>query len=130
MTVKWDYAQMTTGLPEIDEEHKEWIRRFNEFDAAVAEGQGLEAIQHTLHFLAQYTETHFAHEEARMAQYNSPVAALNRAEHDRFRAKLYEIEAWIQREGTTLVEVVSLKIDMEQWLVNHICKVDVQLQPR
>jgi hemerythrin len=128
MAVEWDYAQMTTGLSEIDEEHKEWIRRFNEFEAAVVEGQGLEEIRHTLHFLAQYTETHFAHEEARMAQYNSPVAALNRAEHDRFRAKLHEIETWIQREGTTLVEVVSLKIDMEQWLVNHICKIDVELQ--
>jgi hemerythrin len=130
MAVEWDYAQMTTGVPEIDEEHKEWIRRFKEFEAAVIEGRGLEKIQNTLHFLAQYTETHFVHEEAYMAQYDSPVAALNRAEHDRFRAKLHEIETWIQQEGATLVEVMSLKIDMEQWLVNHICKIDVELQRR
>ena len=129
MAIEWDYAQMTTGLPEIDEEHKEWLRRFNEFDAAIVNSQGVKAVQRTLDFMAQYAETHFAHEEACMAQYNSPIAALNHTEHDRFRAKLYEIQAWIQQEGTTLVEVVSLKIDMEQWLINHICRIDVQLHP-
>jgi hemerythrin-like metal-binding protein len=129
MAIKWDYTTMTTGSSEIDEEHQEWIRRFNEFDAAIANGQGLEAIQHILHFLAEYTVTHFAHEEARMAQHNSPVAALNRTEHGRFRANLDEIERWMQQEGTSLVEVVSVKIDMENWLINHICKIDAQLRP-
>jgi len=130
MAIEWDYARMTTGLPGIDAEHQEWIRRFNEFDTAVTSGQGLETIQDTLNFLATYAETHFAHEEALAARHGSPVAALNRANHDQFRAQIQDIQAWIQQEGASLVEVVSLKIDMEQWLINHICKVDTQLHPR
>ena len=35
MTINWDAEKMTTGIGEIDEQHKEWIRRFNEFDDAV-----------------------------------------------------------------------------------------------
>jgi hemerythrin len=129
MTIEWDYASMTTGLPAIDEQHQEWIRRFNEFDEAVTAGQGTEAIQRTLDFLAKYAETHFENEEAIAAQLHSPIEQLNHTNHDNFRAKLYEIQKWIHWDGASVVEVLSLKIDMENWLVNHICTVDTQLRP-
>ena len=39
MAIKWNDEKMATGLPEIDSQHKEWIRRFNEFDDAVVNGK-------------------------------------------------------------------------------------------
>jgi hemerythrin len=128
MTIKWVYKKMTTGLSEIDEQHKEWIRRFNEFDNAVINRKGQDAIQSAISFFAQYTETHFAREEACMTQYHCPAQAANRAAHDEFRAKLSEIKGWVEQEGATMVEVMALEQALEEWLVNHICAIDVQLR--
>jgi hemerythrin len=129
MPLVWDQLQMTTRLPEIDEEHKEWIRRFNEFDQAVTLGRGVEAVEETLNFLAEYAEAHFKHEEALAEQHHSPVAALNHENHNQFRAQLQEIRRWTQQDGASTVEVVAIKLEMEQWLVNHICKVDTRILP-
>jgi hemerythrin len=128
MTIEWNQEKMTTGVPEIDAQHKEWIRRFNEFEAAVVNRKGIEAIRSTLDFLGQYAETHFADEEARMARANSEALEQNRTEHNEFRSKLAEIKGWVMQEGATTVEVVALKTTLEDWLVNHICTVDVKLR--
>jgi hemerythrin len=108
--------------------HKEWIRWLNEFDDAVVNHIGQDAIQNTLDFLTQYSEIHFAGEEALMVEHKSPVLESNRVEHDEFRRKLAEIRAWVKNEGATTVEVIELKDALEKWLVNHICTVDVQLR--
>lgn len=128
MPIEWNYDIMTTGASEIDDQHKEWVRRFNQFEDAVIYRKGTEAIHDALQFFLSYTETHFPDEEALMEKYNCPAAALNRAEHERFREKLLAMESWIRSEGASLVEVIELKVDMEQWLINHICKVDTQLR--
>jgi hemerythrin len=128
MAIEWNAEKMATGFPVIDAQHKEWIHRINEFDDAVVNRKGQEVIQNTLDFLTQYSETHFVGEEAIMAQFNSPVQEQNRAAHDEFRGKLAEIRAWVKNEGATSVEVIELKFAMENWLVNHICTVDVQLR--
>lgn len=128
MPLEWNQEKMTTGLADIDEEHKEWIRRFNDFDNAVANDKGREALQNALRFYIQYTETHFAREEAYMTQYQCPVAAANRAAHQAFRARLAEIEEWVRQEGGTMLEVVSLVLMLEEWMANHICTIDVQLR--
>lgn len=128
MAIEWNDEKMATGFPEIDTQHKEWIRQINEFDDAVVNRKGQDVIQNTLDFLTQYSETHFIGEEAIMAQFNSPALEPNRAAHDEFRGKLAEIRAWVKNEGATSVEVVELKDALEKWLVNHICTVDVQLR--
>lgn len=128
MAIEWNEEKMTTGVKEIDAQHKEWIRRFNEFDSAVMQRKGVDALRGTLDFLGQYSESHFADEERRMAQANLSALAQNRAEHNEFRSKLAEIRAWVEREGATTVEVVALKSTLEDWLVNHICTVDVKLR--
>lgn len=128
MALEWNYEKMTTGLADIDEEHQEWIRRFNQFDGAVANHEGRAALQDALRFYVQYTETHFAREEAYMTQYRCPVAEANRAAHQAFRARLAEIEEWVKQEGATLVEVVSMDLLLEEWMANHISTIDVQLR--
>ena len=128
MTIEWNYEKMTTGLLEIDDQHKEWIRQFNEFDNAVINRKGPDALQSTLSFLAQYTETHFALEEACMKQYDCPAQATNLAAHNEFRSKLAEIVAWVKQGEASTVEVLELKVALEDWLVNHIGTIDVQLR--
>ena len=128
MPIEWNEAKLGTGLPDIDEQHREWLRRYNEFDDAVMKGQGLEVIFSTLAFMVQYTKTHFSHEEARMAECGCQAQDANRAAHDQFRTRLDEMLSWLENTRPTAVEVVILKQELEDWLVNHICTIDVQLR--
>jgi len=128
MAIEWNFGKMTTGLSQIDDQHQEWIRRLNAFEKAVVDQKGTDALQGTLDFLAQYTETHFLLEEACMRQYNCPAEAANLAAHNVFRGKLAEIVAWVKTGGASTVEVLDLKVALDEWLVVHICTIDVQLR--
>jgi len=128
MAIVWNDDKMKTGVRNIDEQHKEWIRRFDEFDRAIAEKKGEQAIREALGFLAQYTEVHFDDEEEVMARLKCPAQEANRAAHDEFRRKVAEVRAWVEREGASSVEIVGLKGVLEDWLVNHICTIDIQLR--
>ncbi len=128
MAIKWNYEKMSTGLSEIDEQHKEWFRRFNMFKEAVVNGQGQAALRSALDFLVDYTEIHFKREEIYMQHYHSPTEAENQKQHAEFRAKLSEIKNWVEQEGATMVEVVALQMALEEWMINHICDVDVRLR--
>jgi len=128
MAIEWNYENMTTGSDEIDADHKEWIHRFNQFDAAIVNRQGIEAIVEALQYFALYTETHFPHEEQIMEALQSPSAQINKAEHNKFREKLNLIGTWVRSEGASLFEVIELKIELEHWLSDHIGKIDRQLR--
>ena len=128
MAIEWDDAKLGTGLPDIDEQHKEWIRRYNEFETAVANGQGLDTIFNTLAFLVQYTDVHFSHEEDRMAACDCPALAQNRLAHDQFRTRLNEMLTWLEQAKPSSFEVVVLQQELADWLTNHITTIDIQLR--
>ena len=128
MAIEWNEAKLGTGQPDIDAQHREWLRRYNEFANAVTKGQGLDVIFSTLAFMVQYTETHFSLEEARMAELGCQAQDKNRAAHDQFRIRLDEMLSWLESARPTTVEVVILKQELEDWLTNHISTIDVQLR--
>ena len=130
MAVEWDEYLMSTGFAYVDNEHKEWLKRFNEFDTAVVKHQDMVVIDKALANFAQYTNTHFPHEEALMERYKCPAAALNQAYHQKFREKLTQIQLLaMSADKANLDQIVSLKTDFESWLPNHISTIDIQLRP-
>jgi PAS domain S-box-containing protein/hemerythrin-like metal-binding protein len=129
MAIKWNYEVMTTGSASTDEEHREWIERFNTFEAAVRDQLSAATINHTLQLFTEYSNIHFPHEEFLMEQQKCPAAALNRFEHNKFREKLQQIQTLILLGGTHLSEILRLNKDVENWLVNHISRVDGQMRP-
>jgi hemerythrin len=128
MAITWDEQRMTTGVPDIDAQHQELIRRFNNFHDAVVHSHGKEAIGQTLRFLNEYARTHFSKEEACMAAYRCPAAATNKAEHDKVRAELAKIEERMDKAGIQSIDVVQLELILGNWIRNHICSVDVKLR--
>ncbi len=128
MIIKWDPTRMATGVPEVDAQHQEWIRRYNEFDNAISQGKGLDAVQSTLNFFASYAETHFKLEEAFMTERHCPAAEENRTAHECMRNILAGFKAYVEQHGFSWIEVATLRIEMEEWLVKHILTVDIQLR--
>ena len=109
-------------------QHQEWFLRFNEFDEAVANGKQRDVVFDTLAFLLRYSIEHFALEEATMARCHCPMLRTNIIAHERFRAHLDEILRQIEQTGPLLVDVTAIQQELEQWLTNHMCKIDLRLR--
>ena len=126
MAIEWDDS-LSTGVAEIDDEHKEWIRRFNEFDRMVMEKRGSEIILDSLNFFNQYAEYHFSHEESFAKSFTNPFVEQNKVEHQKYRQQIMRIQDAIHSFGESIVQVMALKIDMEDWLIHHISETDVKV---
>lgn len=126
--IQWDPSQMATGFAEVDEQHKEWIARFNQFSAAVMNDRGEELWQSALLFFMQYTERHFKTEEALMKKTHCVTEGVNQAAHRKFEARLHEISYMTWPLGATKEDMINLQQELANWLRNHICVIDVQLR--
>ena len=69
--IAWS-KDLTVGVAEIDEQHRQWIQRLNDVAAAIAAHQGPVQLGQTLAFLVDYTQQHFATEEKLMAAVKYP----------------------------------------------------------
>ena len=128
MALQWDIDRMGTGQPIIDAQHKEWIQRVNQFETAILTGKGADSVKETLDFLSHYSDVHFKTEEETMARLNTPVLPENQLAHMEFRAKMAEISKWVKEAGPSSVEVIGLQMELEKWMENHICTIDVKLR--
>jgi hemerythrin len=128
MAISWNAERMATGVHEVDEQHQELIRHFNEFHEAMAHGKGHATAIRLLGFLADYTETHFTCEEACMRQYQCPAAATNLAAHKFLRQEIARLRGHIKANKLTIVDLIKVEQTLGEWIQNHICSVDIQLR--
>jgi len=63
-----------------------------------------------------------------MQKYNCPAQSENFMAHAEFQENLSQIDSWVKEGEASLIEVFELKTVLEEWLVNHICTIDVQLR--
>jgi len=126
MQITWT-PRFQTGIPALDQQHRELFRRANEFcqqDAVlVSHGE----VVTMLDFLLQYAQEHFLEEERWMALYACPAAAQNRVEHEEFVETFSEMrDILIQKEADEVVlQIIQQK--MIDWLSSHVAEVDAQL---
>jgi hemerythrin len=126
--IVWDEATMGTGVPMIDAQHKKLFKEFNEFSEAIAQKKGREVAGELLDFLQFYAKWHFGQEENCMNEYKCPVAAQNKKAHSEFLKKFGNFYTEWQT-GTLTNELVSQTYsELENWLVNHVSRVDTHLR--
>jgi hemerythrin len=128
--ITWDEESMRTGLEELDAQHKEIIAKFNELSAAIEYGYGtdLELAGDILDFLQFYAVWHFGREEQCMAQYQCPVAQINKQAHAEFVEKFNRFYQHWQEHGMDINVTYQTFIELEEWIRNHICRIDTQLR--
>ena len=120
-----DYA---TGVQRVDDQHKRLFKTADDYRAALEEGSGEGSYGLLLEFLDRYCRNHFGFEEKCMAEYRCPVAADNEAAHAKF---LEIVRDFVQRyaefgyQHADADELISI---IEQWLVDHICRIDTHLR--
>lgn len=108
--------EYSIGIVEIDDQHKELIKRFGLVEDAVANRQGWSELHFAILGILRYADFHFQFEEALMRLYGFPLIESHVQEHRRI---LQAAEIFIDeslRQGA-LANVAQFYRD---WLATHI----------
>ncbi|MCX7658802.1 MAG: hemerythrin family protein [Oscillospiraceae bacterium] len=119
------------GVPAIDTQHKMLCDAIDSFLDACKNGKGRQEIVNTISFLEQYTIRHFHDEEIihrQLAQVGYPKVNEHKAMHDNFIKKVQELKEEVIRDGASIVTVGKINSIVVEWLLNHIKKVDQELE--
>jgi hemerythrin len=130
MDLQWT-PDLSVGVDEIDDQHKELFQRLNNLRIAMSQGKGRTEIGKTVKFLEDYVVAHFATEEKRMERYEYPAFSAHKAEHEafikdfsNFKKKLENIDT---QGGITSFLVIEMQRRLYDWLINHIGRIDKAL---
>lgn len=133
MKLKWDELRFSTGISEVDDQHKALFKGINDFMEEVNKGGGSnnrttrQGMVKMLNFLGDYVVEHFKSEEEYMERYSSPLKEKNKAEHEKFVRKFLAIKAHVEEKGLNRGQIIKLEGFLCGWLINHIEKVDKSL---
>ena len=116
--VEWT-PDLNTGIPDIDEQHKQMLHHINDFyEAANAKDKNRMTI--VLFDLINSTLAHFQYEEALMEQAKYPLLEPHRRVHKNFIDKLMALHEKLQTMETTDDIAVLLIDSLDGWLFRHI----------
>lgn len=114
---------LSVGVKEIDDQHKELINRVNVFSDAMKKGEANGQVMEVLSFLEAYVVTHFRDEEALQVRYNYPNYQAHRKIHKDFIQTVKELRASIEK-GFTPATASMVSMTLTSWLLLHISKED------
>ncbi len=123
MDVVW-HEGLSVGVVEIDNQHKELIKRKHYLDEALAHGRGAEELEKLCRFLEFYIVAHFQLEEFYMTQYGFPGYEEHRSVHRDFIERFLANRAAIEKQGKTDEVVRQVGNFIADWLSKHILHED------
>ena len=126
MSIQWK-DDLATGIAEVDNQHKELIKRINSLYKAATEGKGQAESERVLNFLQDYVVTHFGTEEKHMQKANYPKLEQHKQEHAEFVGKFKQLRQDIKEKGYTPNVMVGINQLLGKWLINHIRKTDKEM---
>jgi hemerythrin len=125
--MKWS-DKYAIGVERIDEDHKMIFKMAEDFRAALDEGKGSTVYSVMLDSLRIYCRGHFGFEEQCMNEYRCPVAQKNKAAHVEFLEILSGFQERYSVSGYDRADARKLVDTVDQWLDNHICRIDIHLK--
>src|SRR6266702_6503679 len=126
MVIVWK-KELATGNEEIDNQHKELFRRFNNLQSACKQGRGLDELSNLLTFLGEYVRSHFALEEQLQIDHDYPGYLKHKEQHDDFIHNFKELEDQLNTKGTTSTLLMQTNYVLVNWLTRHFIWTDKDL---
>lgn len=111
------------GISVIDEDHQMLFRTIRQIGEQIAEKRNAGVIEATIKSLGLYIEEHFDREERFMLRAGYPDFDEHKKQHDDFRDSVISLREFHAQhpEEVDAQKIVSF---LEDWLLNHIAKVD------
>jgi hemerythrin len=126
MKIRWT-EDLSSGIEEIDLQHKELIKRVNSLLEASRKGKGKDEVGDFLLFLKEYVSEHFSTEEKLMLSVNYPDYHAHKNEHSMFINDYSDIEKEYSINGVSSYFLIQIQKRMCKWLVEHLLKADKKL---
>ncbi len=126
MGIQWRDS-LAIGVPEIDNQHKELLHRFDRLLTASQAGQGIEELKNLQVYLEDYVTSHFSDEEGIQRQHSYPGYEAHKSEHRYFIEQITKLRLETEKSGVATHNVIETNNLLLKWLLNHISKVDTQL---
>ena len=121
--IQWN-DNLSINLEAIDNQHKRWIKHYNEVVEAIESRKDKIHISKTLGFLSDYTNTHFATEEDYMVKNQYPGFKEHKAKHDALQQTVSGLLQDFDEEGITSALANAVETLLGNWLIQHIQHVD------
>lgn len=118
---------LSVGVKEIDDQHKELISRMNAFFDAMKNGDKQLKVLEMLAFLEEYVVTHFRDEERLQLNTGYPLYKEHKKLHTDFIADIQKIRSDIETVGFTVATGAVVGSTLVSWLTLHINKMDKAL---
>jgi hemerythrin len=123
MSTEWR-EEMATGNEDIDKQHKELLRHFDDLLKAAMALRGSEEIGKLLWFLKGYVRRHFRDEEKLQLNYGFPDYQAHKAQHEFFFNEVQRLESIYAKQGASTVMIVAAIHALGDWLRNHFLHMD------
>lgn len=107
----------------MDLQHQEWIALINAYSLASNGGAAREVVEATLLKLLAYTRTHFADEEALIAERGYPDVEGHKAKHRELEAHVVKLLDDVRALKSRSAET-KLNFLVTSWLLEHIKQED------
>lgn len=115
--VSWS-DELSVGIDEIDNQHKQFIDMINELHLAMKSGKSAVVLPAILTKLSDYAVFHFSHEEKVLQSYNFPELLTHKMIHDKFTKEIKKLFEDLASKKTLLS--IDIMNSLKDWLVQHI----------
>jgi hemerythrin len=116
--------EMATGNADIDNQHRELLRKVDDLLKACRERRMRDEIAPLVWFLKRYARKHFRDEERLQLESGFPGYPEHKAEHDAFYQEVQNLEKRYAQDGATTVLIVESVHMMCEWLHTHFNQMD------
>lgn len=118
---------LAVGVPEMDEEHRQFIARVNALNRAIVEAKDKATVRQAMDLMLADAALHFRHEEELLTRWNYPGAQAHAAKHSALAAQFQRtLEEFEEAEFSFVWAVKGLRL--KQLLVAHLLKEDLKYQ--
>lgn len=122
------FEKYKIGVPLIDADHLNLFMEVCHFNESLKSGMTALELERSLAFLDKYVSAHFAREELLMREKGYPKYMQHKALHLQFKKVVFAVRRIFQ---TDIEKVNKEKLNefLNNWLIDHILKVDTKLVP-
>lgn len=126
MPLQWN-QNLSVGVEEIDNQHKELFERVNALISSMTQGKGKSELNRLVDFLDDYVKFHFGTEESYMNKYNYSDYVSHKSFHTEFIKDLDDFKKELEAQGTNSYLTIKIQKWLCDWLINHISNTDKAL---
>jgi hemerythrin-like metal-binding protein len=120
-------ADLITGIPALDAQHRDLLTLANEVVYAPDNDVDPDVFNLAVSFLQSYIVYHFAAEETLMTELGYPDRELHFDLHGRLQRKVAELADRVRQVGVSRALRAEVSLMLEDWLVYHIRESDREM---